>query len=386
MTFAVTLLISVGCHDGIRVSFHVGSRYLAIPDGGLALADIHKGYGIDFLSGEPLGFWYAVNDYALIHMAYQYLRYSGDYAWLDKKIRGETVFEHLVESADYWKHIADEDGLADYGEKENLLECVSTYTHKVASFNAANVWNARTVAEFAELVGNADVASRLRQQADALAEAVNSLYVEGAGYFHCKQPDGSMVPVRHCLDLFTVMQCMREDLPEQQRKEMIDFFLRELKTTTWMHALSPQDPDAAFSSRTDHQDEGAYTTWPAYCLEVLLQEGYLQEALDWVGADGKVGLADVTRQGPFGQAYYHGDGESPRVCGAAAKAPMEWPHIEKPVLISGGKYAQVIIEAFIGVNPQLGGDILLTDQDLPFDLRLVNLHLRKENYDVKGVV
>ena len=43
------------------------------------------------------------------------------------------MFEHLVESADYWKHIADGDGLADYGEKENLLECVSTYTHKVAS-------------------------------------------------------------------------------------------------------------------------------------------------------------------------------------------------------------------------------------------------------------
>ena len=96
-------------------------------------SDIHQGYGIDFLSGKPLGFWYAVNDYALIHMAYQYVRYTGDEEWLTKKIKGKPVFEHLVESADYWKHIADGDGLADYGEKENLLECVSTYTHKVAS-------------------------------------------------------------------------------------------------------------------------------------------------------------------------------------------------------------------------------------------------------------
>ena len=173
------------------------------------------------------------------------------------------MFEHLVESADYWKHIADGDGLADYGEG-NLLECVSTYTHKVASFNAANVWNARTVARFAARLGEREEGERLQRQAERLAQAVNTLYLDGKGFFACKQPDGSLVPVRHCLDFFTVLQCMGEDLTAKQRQEMIQFFLEELKTTTWMHALSPLDPDTAFSTRTDHQDDGAYTTWPAY--------------------------------------------------------------------------------------------------------------------------
>ncbi|MGI6639919.1 MAG: hypothetical protein ACOX48_00175 [Limnochordia bacterium] len=348
-------------------------------------SDIHQGYGIDFLSGKPLGFWYAVNDYALIHMAYQYVRYTGDEEWLTKKIKGKPVFEHLVESADYWKHIADGDGLADYGEKENLLECVSTYTHKVASFNAANVWNARTVARFAARLGEREEGERLQRQAERLAQAVNTLYLDGKGFFACKQPDGSLVPVRHCLDFFTVLQCMGEDLTAKQRQEMIQFFLEELKTTTWMHALSPLDPDTAFSTRTDHQDDGAYTTWPAYSLEVLIQEGYFGEAFEWIGIGQEAGLADVTRQGPFGQAYFHGDGDSPRVAGAAAKAPMEWPEIEKPVLISGGKYAQVILEAILGIDPVLYEEVSLKPRELPFTVELTNLNLRGENYVLKGI-
>ena len=128
---------------------------------------------------------------------------------------------------------------------------------------------------------------------------MNTLYLDGKGFFACKQPDGSLVPVRHCLDFFTVLQCMGEDLTAKQRQEMIQFFLEELKTTTWMHALSPLDPDTAFSTRTDHQDDGAYTTWPAYSLEVLIQEGYFGEAFEWIGIGQEAGLADVTPPRPL---------------------------------------------------------------------------------------
>ena len=46
--------------------------------------------------------------------------------------------------------------------------------------------------------------------------------------------------MRHCLDFFTVLQCMGKTR-QQSSGEMIQFFLEELKTTTWMHALSPLD-------------------------------------------------------------------------------------------------------------------------------------------------
>lgn len=348
-------------------------------------ADMHEGCAIDFRTGTPVGFWYAVNDYALIHMTWQYLRYTGDLALLSERVRGASVLDHLLSHARYYRRLAGEDGLADYGTAQNLLECVSSYTHKVASFNAANVWSGRTVAATLRLAGRDPEALELEGTADGLAAAVQQLYVEGEGYFACRQPDGSLVSVRHCLDFFTVLQCMPDALSDQQVEEMIAFFRRELKTTSWMHALSPLDPDSAFSSRTDHQDEGAYTTWPAYSLEVLLQTGHEQLALEWMGLGGSPGLADVTRQGPFGQAYTHGDEGSPTVAGMPAKAPMEFPHIEKPVLLPGGKYAQVVIEALAGVQPRLGGGVEVEGRELGIELRLVNLNLRGENLAVGGV-
>lgn len=333
-------------------------------------SDIHQGYGVDFVTGQPLGFWYAINDYALIHMAWQYLRYTGDLEWLGSVVGEQSVLDHLRQSARYWRRIAGDDLLADYGGPENLLECVSTYTHKVPSFNAANVWNMRTVADLLELWadrGQGDEAlieelrqdaASLRAEALELAQAVQSLYCPGEGFWSCKQPDGSTIKVRHVLDFFTVMLCMGEDLRPEQKAEMVEFFRTHLQTPTWMHALSPQDPDAAFSSRTDHQDEGAYTTWPAYSVDALVAAGHAELAFEWlgIGHDGP-GIADVAKQGPFGQAYYHGGEGSLLVCGAAAKAPLDPPHIEKPVLVSGGRYAQLVIESLAGIDPKLQGGV-----------------------------
>jgi hypothetical protein len=263
-----------------------------------------------------------------------------------------------------------------------LLECVSTYTHKVASFNAANVWNLRTVADFLQHAGRDGEAADLRARADQLLPNVLSLYLPGEGVWSCLQPDGSRVPVRHCLDFFTTAQCLADDLSRAQLTEMVGFFLRELKSETWMHALSPLDPDTAHSSRTDHQDEGAYTTWPAYCFEVLMQTGHEADAVRWLGDASRPGFADVTRQGPFGQAYCHGDAGSPRFAGAGAKAPIEMPHIEKPVLVSGGKYAQIIVEALSGLEPVLFGDLALHPRRLPFTLTLHHIGLRGELYSL----
>jgi hypothetical protein len=347
-------------------------------------ADLHRGCAIDLRSGGPVGTWYAVNDHAAVHMAWQYVRYTGDLAFLHEAVRGRSVLDVLAEHARYYRRLAGDDGLADYGTAANLLECVSSYTHKVASFNAANVWNGRTVAAMLRLAGRDEEAGELEGTAGALASAVLELYLPGEGYFGCRQPDGELVPVRHCLDFFTVLQCMPDALSPEQVEEMVAFFLRELKTRTWMHALSPLDPDAASSSRTDHQDEGAYTTWPAYSLEALLQTGHVREALEWVGTDGAPGLADVTRQGPFGQAYTHGDAGSPTVGGVAAKAPMEFPHIEKPVLLPGGRYAQLVVESLAGVRPALGGEVEVAGRDLPLRLGLKNLLLRGEDHALES--
>lgn len=50
--------------------------------------------------------------------------------------------------ATHWKSLVKPgQTLADYGGAENILECVSTYINEVASFNAANVWMMKHVAD-----------------------------------------------------------------------------------------------------------------------------------------------------------------------------------------------------------------------------------------------
>ena len=90
--------------------------------------------------------------------------------------------------------------LADYGGASNLLECVPTYTHKVASLNAANVWLMRQMAEVLErnrsIPVNKTMAGVLRSMADNVSNAViDNLYVAGKGFWACQQPNGELVQV-----------------------------------------------------------------------------------------------------------------------------------------------------------------------------------------------
>src|SRR5688572_24133081 len=48
--------------------------------------DVHKHFGTEFLTGVGIGPWYSVNDYAMSRMAKEYLRWTGDRAWLDKTV------------------------------------------------------------------------------------------------------------------------------------------------------------------------------------------------------------------------------------------------------------------------------------------------------------
>jgi hypothetical protein len=141
------------------------------------------------------------------------------------------------------------DGLADYGSASNLLECVPTYIHKVASLNAANAWMMRETASLmiATTANNASRVSELRSAADKLSELVRSkLYVrkggsETGGYWACEQPDGKLVAVRHVIDFITIGAALLDDLSNSTKDEMVAFVKRELLTKNWMRALSVSD-------------------------------------------------------------------------------------------------------------------------------------------------
>jgi hypothetical protein len=324
--------------------------------------DIHQHFGTEYLTGQGVGNWYAVNDFAMVSMASQYVRWTGDRDWLTTTVEGtdERVVDALRRYATNWKRFRTESGLADYGGLNNLLECVHTYLHEVASLNAANVYNLREAGRLLALVG-APEDGMLEADAQGILKDLQALYVDGRGYWQARFPDGSLREVRHGYDLLTVLNTIPEELTERQKAEMVAFFRRELQTPTWMHALSPGDDDAARDVRPDHQWNGAYPAWPPETARGLFRIGEAELALAWLK-----GLAQTANQGPYGQAHFV-EPVWPTVQGAATKAPAEFPYINDWACASNGSFVNVVIEGLFGVRPGLDGTLAATPQFGGFD-------------------
>jgi hypothetical protein len=311
-------------------------------------SDMHQHLATDYVTGEAVGPWYAVNDMAIVRCARDYLRISGDFAWLDKSIHGKPVLEHLLDHATHWKQLAGKNGLADYGLISNLLEVVSTYIHQVAGMNAGNVSSMRFVAQLLDKRGQAQKAAELRSEAAALARRINQiLYVQGKGWWRCAQPDGSFNQVRHCYDFIAVLDNMSEDLSSEQKREMAHFFWSQLASEKWMRALASGDPDATWNVRPDHSCLGAYAAWPPESAKGLFKVDAPERVAAWLTQVARAG-----NQGPIGQAHYIEE-VVPPLKGGACKASEDPPFIEDWCCIAGGAFTDMVMESIFGIEPSL---------------------------------
>lgn len=343
--------------------------------------DMHQHLATDYISGEAIGPWYAVNDMAIIRCAQDYLRTSGDFGWLKKSIDGKPVLDHLMFHATYWKKLVGKNGLGDYGLISNLLEVVSTYLHEVAGMNAGNVSSMRFVAELLEKSGRDQEASQLRSDATALAKRINQLlYVDGKGWWRCGQPDGSFNEVRHCYDFLAVLDNMEEDLSASQKRDMAQFFWSQLASKKWMRALASGDPDATWNVRPDHSCLGAYAAWPPECAKGLLKIDDPARVAIWLTEVAKAG-----NQGPIGQAHFVEDVVAP-LKGGAYKASEDAPYIEDWCAISGGAFIDMVIESIFGAEPTLYNGLHATPKLAAFDpnARLQGLQYQGKAYEVSA--
>ncbi len=344
--------------------------------------DIHSHFGTEYLTGSPVGYWYSANDYAIIGLMRDYLRWTGDTAWLDKPLTlHDGTVKPVVEMLNYFAHnyrqFQTDSGLADYGGLNNLLECVSTYIHEVASLNAANVFNLRYASEIATFRGNSSEAAILMDEANALLERVQLLYADGKGFWNARYPGNELVEVRHVYDFLTVLNTIPDALSQKQKQEMTRFFVNELQTPTWMRALSPFDDNSMFSVRTDHQWNGSYPAWPPMSALGLFNIGEQELAFNWMK-----GLAKSANQGPFGQAHFD-ESVMPLEMGGSLKTSAEIPYINDWTCSSNGSWIKMIIEGLFGVKaglksieayPRFGG----FDQDAA----LRGLKWQGKTYDV----
>jgi hypothetical protein len=344
--------------------------------------DMHQHLATDYVTGEAVGPWYAVNDMAIVRCAQNYLRVTGDFPWLDKRIGDSTALDHLVTHATYWKQLDTQGhGFGDYGKIENLLEVVSTYLHETAGMNAGNVSSMRFVANLLERRGDSPRASQLRNEATELAKRINEkLYAAGRGWWKCGHPDGSFVEVRHCYDFLSVLDNMFEDLSESQKQEMGRFFWQELHSDYWMRALSPNDVDATWNIRPDHSWLGAYSAWPPATAKGLYKVDHSARVSAWVK-----NLAKAGNQGPIGQAHFV-ETVFPLEHGAAYKCPNDPPYINDWCCIAGGGFTDLVIDTIFGADLTLFDGLKAQPKLADFDpkARLVDLRYQGKRYVVSA--
>lgn len=312
--------------------------------------DMHQHLATDYVSGTAVGPWYAINDTAIVRCARDYLRVSGDFAWLNKPIEGKSVLDHLIAHSLYWEKLQHTDrGLADYGNIENLLEVVSTYLHEVAGMNAGNVSSMRFVAKLLDRQGQSARANELRAKSKQLAERINRLlYVDGKGWWRAGQLDGTFNEVRHCYDFLAVADAMAEDLSPSQKSEMTNFFWTQLRTGKWMRALSSGDSDATWNIRPDHSCIGAYASWPPMSAKALYRLGMpSDQTASWLREVARAG-----NQGPIGQAHFTED-VWPLLKGGAFKCPNDPPYLNEWCCVAGGAFTDMVIDTIFGVNVSL---------------------------------
>jgi len=340
--------------------------------------DMHQHLATDYVSGEAVGPWYAVNDMAIVRCAENYLKATGDFAWLDKHVGDKTAIDHLVYHSTYWKQLDQHShGLGDYGKLENMLEVVSTYIHESAGMNAGNVSSLRFVANLLARRGDSARASQFRAEAKDLAQRINQkLYVQGKGWWKCGYPDGSFVEVRHCYDFLSVLDNMAEDLSATQTQEMSGFFWEQLHSDYWMRALAPGDVDATWNIRPDHSWLGAYSSWPPATAKGLYKTDSSARVAAWVK-----NLAKAGNQGPIGQAHFV-ESAFPLESGAAYKCPTDPPYLNDWCCIGGGGFLDLVVDTIFGANLTLLDGIHVQSKLADFDAkaRLVNLRYQNKNY------
>ncbi|HUJ74363.1 MAG TPA: hypothetical protein VL359_05870, partial [bacterium] len=320
----------------------------------------------NYFTGRHGGWGCSAHPQALIESASRLLRFSGDRSILDETVLRQRRTTAGFEAASQGQIVDEGDAAGsdrpmtgaevlaetyslydtlrmpgtpfiDFGGRGAYHECVTTYAHATAGMNAFF----STALRDASLFG---LPSR-RADADALLKAVTSLYREEPASFDCRYPDGRLVSAPNLYDLGMVLTYLGAALPKSITSSVYSFILDELCTPTWAHNLWPLDPDIASGIRADHQWAGCFPAWISQFAIGAAHSGVADQRLsDWL-----TGVAEITRQGPFGQAYWAEDIHPPEE-GAAAKCYDELTQGNHWVIGSGAHFVEAVIEGVCGVQ------------------------------------
>ncbi|MBZ5561961.1 MAG: hypothetical protein LAP13_06020 [Acidobacteriia bacterium] len=292
-------------------------------------------------NGKANQYWYAQNPFAEMSILLDYLRQTGDLAFLDHTEEGATVFEWMKRMGrEMVKRYGRPNGLLDFGAgSEKMLELrTDGYQHVVAASNGMAVEYFRQVAEWGRARSDPE-AAQFDQWADQLEKSMNEKLWDGrAGWFDNLYPDGGRHQVGS-YHLFDILDA--RFLSEAQRRRLISHLTEaEFLGPYGMYSISKSDRVHWDLEDVDWGGGGQYTGMPLRIAESLYRLGYPELAWNI--------LSRCTRwSGSFPyipQEMFADFLRSPEV-------------VEMPLEIAAGSGVQAIVFGVFGFRPQIDGSL-----------------------------
>lgn len=319
-------------------------------------------------NGKAGEYWYAQNPFAEMRILLDYLRQTGDVAFLDHREEGATVFEWMKRMGrELVKRYGRPDGLLDFGAgSEKMLELrTDGYQHVVAASNGMAVEYFRQVAAWCRERKDPEAAP-FEQWASQLEKSMQEKqWNEEAGWFDNLYPDGSRHQV-WSYHLFDILEA--GFLSEAQRRRLIAHLAEgEFLGRYGMYSVSKVDRIHWDLEDVDWGGGGQYTGMPLRVAESLFRLGYPE-----------LGWNVLARCLPWARAYPYLPQE---IFADFLRSPEV---VEMPLEIAGGSGVHAILFGVFGLRPQLDGSLTIAPayhQDLG-KARMTGYRFRGHSYDV----
>ena len=239
-------------------------------------------------NGKAAEAWYAQDPFAKMRILQDYLRQTGDYAFLNRVENGATIYEWMKRmGAEVRKQRGRPDGLLDFGANSNNMLEIRTdgYTNVVAATNGMAAEYFQQVADWGRERHDPE-AEQFAQWASQLKKSLNEeLWNEQAGWFDNLFRDGSRQQVMsyHLFDILTT-----GTLSEHQQQRLVSHIREgEFLGPYGMYSIAKSDDVHWDLMDEDWGGGGQYTGMPLRIAESLYRLGYSEVGWDILARCGR---------------------------------------------------------------------------------------------------
>ena len=326
---------------------------------------LYNGHSFDPITGEGNGSWYPINQNLIIDLTYNYIKNTGDSAFLKEKVDGQTVLEHMIRNAVYLEDTTKPVALDDYGPSGDHLELrkENTYNHFMPDLNGLRYNNYERVSRLCEIAGRPN--PFFMERAKGLKKLMKErLWDPSIKWFRYEDDKGNKY-ARYTIQIFYLIH---SGVIDNQIKQGLLSHLNDSEFLTRYGFLSMSKKDLEYDqSDIDNGGGGGCTLFPPQIAELLYD-------------DGSTAVADdiMRRISWWGRRLpYFGDSEVATEIDYRQDTPLQAD-------LGSVALSEEILFGMFGIRIDFNGDITINPvkTSLAKELKIKGLKIRGKSLDV----